>query len=382
MADQIPLRVAQVMTQMNRGGVEGVIVNYYRAIDRGLVQFDFFAEEGSSLPCRELLLSLGANVYILPPLRKPFAYVRALRGMLRQSPYHIVHSNANTLSVFPLFAAWRERVPVRICHNHSTAHVREGKKTLMKYLLRPFARLFATDYFACGRRAAQWMYGKKATQQGRVHILPNAIELEAYRYDEAARGALRAQLSLGDTLVLGHVGRYTYAKNHLFLLDILAAVRKRHADTCLLLVGEGELRAEIEAAVAASGLAEHVIMLGSREDIPAVLSAMDAFLLPSLYEGLPVVAIEAQAAGLPCLFSEHITREIDLSAAACFLPPKEADDWADALMSLRAAHPDRRADLPRLADAGFDIQAQARGLVDFYLARAGLETKGDTASDD
>lgn len=382
MTEQLPLRVAQIMTQMNWGGAEGVIINYYSAIDRDLVQFDFFAEEGSSLPCRELLLSLGANIRILPPLHKPVAYISALRKLLRGGRYQIIHSNANTLSAFPLFAAWCERVPVRICHNHSTSYGRERKKTLMKYLLRPFARLFATDYFACGRRAAEWMYGKKNARQGRVYIVPNAIPLDAYRYDEAARMSLRAQLSLGDKLVLGHVGRCTYAKNQLFLLDILVAVRKRHANACLVLAGEGELRAEMDGAIASRGLEAHVLMLGNRGDIPAVLSAMDVFLLPSLYEGLPVVAIEAQACGLPCLFSTHITREIDLSDTVRFLPPKDAGEWADTLLSQHAEHADRRADLRRLADAGFDIHAQARALTAFYLARAGLETKGDTAAND
>ncbi len=154
---QSPLRVAQITGIMNNGGVEAVVMNYYRAIDKSRVQFDFFVDETSSFPQREEIEQLGGRCFLVPSYAHPLRYVRALLKLFRKHRYTIVHSQLNTMGVFPLFAAWLARVPVRICHNHSTAHRGEGKKNLMKQLLRPFSRLFATHYFACGDTAARWM---------------------------------------------------------------------------------------------------------------------------------------------------------------------------------------------------------------------------------
>ena len=204
-----PIRVAQMMTDMNYGGVEMVVMNYYRHMDRSRVQFDFFALEGSTLPQREEIEQLGGRVYVVPKYTHLPQYEREIGRLFRQNGYQIVHSHMNTLSVLSLWGAKCAGVPNRIAHNHSTVGRGEGAKNVMKYLLRPFATVYPTRLCACSRTAGSWLYGEKP-----FRVFNNAIELDRFTYDAAKRKAVRQELGLGDELVLGHVGRFCYAKNH------------------------------------------------------------------------------------------------------------------------------------------------------------------------
>ena len=327
------LRVAQVLNRMDSGGIEAVVLNYYSHIDRSKVQFDFYFAQGSSLPQRQELEQLGAGLYPIPPYSHPIAYHRALYTAFKQRGYKIVHAHLSTMSVFPLLAAWRAGVPVRICHNHSTAHWGEGVKTLLKYILRPFNKIFATDWFACGETAGRWMYGDKAFSAGRVIVLPNAIDTAKFAFDPAARTALRKELGIPqNAFVVGHVGRFMYQKNHAFLLKIFAELLKTRPDARLLLVGEGELEQQVRRQAAALGIQSEVIFTGARQDVHKLYSAMDVFCLPSRYEGMPVVAWEAQANGLPCLFSENVTPEAAQGPACCFFGIQYGEaQWANRL---------------------------------------------------
>jgi glycosyltransferase involved in cell wall biosynthesis len=358
-----PIRVAQVLNRMDSGGIEAVVVNYYRHIDRSRVQFDFFFAAGSALPQRQELQAMGAGLYELPPYTHAAAYHKALTAALRRGGYPIAHVHLSTMSVFALAAAWRAGVPVRICHNHSTAHWGEGKKTLLKYLLRPFNKLFATDRFACGERAGRWMYGDRCFARGGVTVMPNAIDTAKFAYDPAARADVRAELGIPQgAFVVGHVGRFTFAKNHAFLLELFAQLRAARPEARLLLVGEGEREAEIRALTAQLGLSEAVIFAGVRQDVARMYSAMDVFCLPSRYEGMPLVAWEAQANGLPCVLSGEVSPEAVCgpNAVRLPLPPKETPArWAEALQTAR------RADPPAVPD----IHREAARLEEFYLRR-------------
>lgn len=353
------IRVAQILNRMDSGGIEAVVLNYYRHIDHSKVQFDFYFAEGSSLPQRDELEALGAGLYPIPPYSHPIAYHKALYTAFKQHGYKIVHAHLSTMSVFPLFAAWRVGVPVRICHNHSTAHWGEGTKTLLKYLLRPLNKLFATDWFACGETAGRWMYGDKAFDTGKVTVMPNAIDTAKFAYDPAARVRLREELGIPqDAFVVGHVGRFTYAKNHTFLLKIFAELLEAKPNAYLLLVGEGELQEQIRQQIQNLDLQDKTIFTGVRQDANELYSLMDTFCLPSRYEGMPVVAWEAQANGLPCVLADTMTSEAAKSDQAVFLslssPPQI---WADTL-----AHAER---LP--ADNIPDICRTAVWLQAFYL---------------
>lgn len=331
-----PIRVAQVLNRMDSGGIEAVVMNYYRNIDRSKVQYDFYFAADSRLPQREELERLGAGLYPVPAYSKPFQYHMALYQAFRARGYSIVHAHLSTMSLFALFAAWRAGVPVRICHNHTTAHKSEGKRTMLKYLLRPFNKVFATDYFACGETAGRWMYGDRCFDAGKVAVLPNAIQTEKYRYDSAARLALRQELGLPqEAFVVGHVGRFMHQKNHRFLLQLFAAFAAQKPEAWLLLIGEGELQQEMEELAVQLGVRQRVIFTGARPDVNKLYSVMDVFCLPSYYEGMPLVAWEAQANGLQCLFADTISREAVLRRETAVLA-LEQPVWLQALQGLTA----------------------------------------------
>lgn len=358
-----PIRVAQVLNRMDSGGVEAVVMNYYRHIDRKQVQFDFYFAKDSVFPQREELEKMGAGIYPIPSYTKVFSYHRVLHHAFKRGNYQIVHAHLSTMSVFPLFAAWRAGIPVRICHNHSTAHWGEGKKTLLKYLLRPFAKVFATDYFACGEKAGRWMYGNRCFERGHVHVMPNAIDTKKFAYDEEAKRCLRAELGIPqDAFVLGHVGRFMYQKNHAFLLRVFQRLLSSRQDAWLLLIGEGERMKLIRSEVEKMGIEGKVRFTGTRSDVAKLYSAMDVFCLPSFYEGLPVVALEAQANGLPCLFSDRMTKEVVLTPGARQLSIENPEPW------VKAAQEAQRQNTCALPER-YDIAFEGEILKNFYIKK-------------
>ncbi len=364
------LRIAQVLNRMDSGGIEAVVMNYYRHIDRNRIQFDFYFAANSTFPQREELERLGAGVFLVPPYNHPFAYHQTLYHAFKKRKYAIVHAHLSTMSVFALFAAWRAGVPVRICHNHTTAHWGEGKKTLLKYILRPFNKLFATDYFACGEKAGRWMYGNRYFNAGRVHVMPNAIDTKKYEFDQDARVRLRNELNIPqNAFVVGHVGRFMYQKNHPFLLQVFKEVLRLRENAFLLLVGEGELQETIRQSVREQGLEDKVVFTGARQDVSKLYSAMDVFCLPSFYEGLPVVALEAQANGLPCVFSDRMTEEILLTSKAVQLALDDPERWARTVLAFS-----QRTE--ELENRHYNIEMAQQNLSKYYIQKEKLARKG------
>lgn len=364
---EFPIRVAQVMGIMNSGGVEAVVMNYYRAIDKTKVQFDFFVDETSSFPQREEITRLGGRIYLVPPYSHLFKYIKTLIRLFKQNNYRIVHTHINTLNVFPLFAAWFARVPVRICHNHSTANWGEVKKTLLKCLFRPFNKIFATRYFACGESAGRWMYGEHCFERGNVFIMPNAIDTEKFEFDGTARKKLRAELDISmDAFVVGHVGRFVFAKNHLFLIDIFRELLIKQNNSVLLLIGEGELQHKVEEKVKEYGIEKNVIFAGVRSDVNKLYSVMDVFCLPSFYEGLPVVLMEALSNGLPCVVSTKVPFEaIKAKNIDRVSLEKDAELWSKHIAKLSRTS---KATVPEISEA-------VSSMLCFYLKENGVGDK-------
>lgn len=326
-----PIRVAQIMGKLGAGGVESVIYNYYRHIDHTKVQFDFYIDDDSTVSMPQDILDTGARCYVIPRYQKLPQNMAAMYRHFKSEKYQIVHSNLNTLSIFPLCAAWAARVPVRIAHSHSTAGKGETKKNILKYLLRPFAKIFATDYVACSWYAGQWLFGKKAIEQGKVTIFNNAIELDRFKYDSAVRDEVREELGLEGKFVIGHVGRFCYQKNQDFLIDVFQEIYKRNQDAVLLLVGDGEDKARIEKRV--KNLRGGVILLGNRTDVDRLYQAMDVFVFPSRYEGLGMAAVEAQICGLWVVASSAVPDEAVISERMCRLSLSTSIGiWADMVM--------------------------------------------------
>jgi len=312
-----PIIVAQIMGKWVGGGVESVIMNYYRHLDHSKVQIDFICDEDSTRIPYDEIKKLGGRVFLVPKYQNLPKYLKALEKLFKENQYRIVHSNINTLSVFPLYAAKKAGVPIRISHSHSTSNPKEWKRNLIKNILRPFSKRYATDYFACSELAGRYLFGNKAFDQGKVKIIHNAIDIEKFKFDEVARKKLRKGFGIKDsTIVIGHVGRFVQQKNHTFLVDVFNEYYKKNPDSKLLLVGSGPLEDEIKKKVERLGLKDSVLFLGQRDDINKLYSVMDVFCLPSLYEGLPVVGVEAQAAGLPTIFSNRISKEVIVSSYA------------------------------------------------------------------
>lgn len=360
-----PVRVAHVIGKLNAGGVEAVVNNYYKHMDRSKYQFDFIIDEDSGCEPPEELKRLGARYFVVPPYQHLPAHVKALKKLFKENSYLIVHSGMNTLAPISMYAAKSAGVPVRINHNHSTAGKGETKKNILKYMLRPFARCFATSYAACSDYAGTWLYGRKAMEDGSVTVFNNAIDLDKYAFDRGIRAEVRSELGIGEQMVIGHVGRFCFQKNHDFLIDIFEQIHRLHPDSVLVLVGLGELEEDIRKKVDALGLADHVRFLGVRNDVNRLYQAMDVFILPSRYEGLPVVGVEAQASGLPCLFSDAMTKEVLLAGNAAMLSLSEAAGvWAEKAVSL--ALEERTDRSGEVRTGGFDIRLKAKELEKFY----------------
>jgi len=327
-----PIRVLHILNGI-LGGAEVVAYNYYRQMDTTKIQFDFVIHEGTVSQVPDDVKSLGCKIYEIPPYSHPFKYIATIRKICKKGRYKIVHSHMNAMSVFPLYAAKKASVPVRIAHSHSTSGKGEYKKDLVKNILRPFSKLFPTHLFACSEHAGRWLFGNKTFDVGKVTIIRNAIDVEKFRFNPKTRAMVRKDLGLEDKFVIGHVGRFMTQKNHTFLLEIFAEILKIRKDSHLIMVGDGELKKESEEKVQKLGINKNVSFLGMRDDVSVLYTGMDTLVLPSLYEGLPLVGVEAQCAGLPCVFSEDITKETITCGSAETMPLEAgAEAWAKKII--------------------------------------------------
>ena len=371
MKKQEPVRVAQIIGKWLGGGVESVVMNYYRHIDRSKIQFDFICDEDSTNIPYEEIEKLGGKVILIPPYQKIFKYHKELKKILKEGNYKIVHSHINTLSVFSLFAAKCAGVPVRIAHSHSTTNKQEKKKNLVKQVLRPFSKVFATDYMACTEHAGRWLFGNKEYDNGNVYLLNNAIDLDKFKYDEKLRKSKRKELNIKeDTLVIGHAGRFVEQKNHRFLIDIFNEVHKQNKNSILLLIGQGPLMDEMKQKVDSLGISDSVKFLGQREDVSELYNAMDLFLFPSLYEGLGMVLIEAQANGLPCIASTEVPAIAKVTEKLTFMNLESGVEiWIKAIFSY-LKDVNRKNIILNDELKKYDIKSESYKLEEIYLKKS------------
>lgn len=354
------IRVLQVIGSLGYAGVEASVMNYYRQMDKAHIQFDFVTCSPSKERYDDEILAAGGRIFRLPSRsRKPFAYMRALKGLLQENSYSIVHIQQNSASMaMDARVAKKCGVPVVIGHSHNTS----CRVLWQHYMLRPFVNRYLTHRCACSKEAGQWVFGRRKD----VRIVHNAIPVERFYFDPAVRKAYRADLNLENKKCIGFVGRLSIQKNVARLLDMFAAAQKRDPDTCLMIVGGGSLEQELKQKAAALGISQSVLFLGRRDDVGGLMSAMDVFVLPSLFEGLGIVAIEAQSAGLPCVLSTEVPAP-DLTGHVTYVDLAESDDaWATHLLEVQVE--DRRAVIPLLRDSGYDIAAEAAQLAAFYEA--------------
>ena len=364
-----PIRIAQIIGKWVGGGVEAVVMNYYRNIDRSKIQFDFICDNDSTNIPYEEIESLGGRVILIPPYQKLISYQKDLRKILKENNYKIVHSHINTLSVFPLYAAKKVGIPIRIAHSHSTTNKKEWKKNLMKQFLRPFSKRYATHYFCCSELAGRWLFGNKEYDKGNVYLLNNAIDIDKFKYNEKIRKEVRTELGIkDDTLVIGHIGRFVEQKNHDFLIDIFKEVHDKNKNSILLLAGQGPLMEKIKNKVKNLNISDSVMFLGQRSDANRLYQAFDIFLLPSLYEGLGMVLIEAQTSGLYCYASTEVPVIAQVTDNLQFVPLSNGPEiWTKKILKLEYYKKNNRKKLNiEKIEKNFSIYYEVNKLADFY----------------
>lgn len=376
MTEHAPLRVLVLDTVMDRGGAETMMMNYLRHFDRSKVAYDFLVNRDYRAAYEDEIEALGGRIYRMCPMYPQYfgRYKREFRNFLEQhTEYRIIHSNLEERSYFPLRIAAEKGIPVRIAHAHNRP-VGFNLKSIFREYFRMRLPKYVTHMFACGTEAGDWLYGEKS--RDRVIQQRNAIDTSAYRYDAAIATQVREEFGVTDsgTFVLGHVGRFFPQKNHTFLIDIFAEVHKRHPNSVLWLVGGGELndalKNQIKAKVDDLGLSGAVEFLGVRGDVNRLLQGMDSFILPSLYEGLPVTMIEAQASGLPCTISDRVPEQCDVTGNVQIIGLNATPaEWAKRILDQHAeyAGTNRTEGTDKVTKAGSDIKANAEWLQRFYV---------------
>lgn len=363
------MKVLQLGMTANHGGVESFILNYAKALNQYGVEFDYVDLQGYGVPQSERLLAEGSRIFTMKDYRKhPLLTMKRLKQIVREGHYDCIHVNMLSLaSMVPVLGTLGSGTPVLI-HSHNSKALGLPRKALHA-VNSTFLRMLPVTRLACGKMAGDWMFGSKPYE-----VVPNAVNVEHYRFRTEHRTALRSGLGVGeDTLVLGFVGRLSPQKNPTYLAKILAAVKKQGIQNVkLLIVGDGELQEAVRQTAAELEIAQDVLFVGSQTNVNQWYSAMDALLLPSLWEGLPLVGVEAQTAGLPCFFSDHITTEIVMTDLVQFFALTDtADNWAQAIVRHRKTGAQRSAYADQMGQTNYCIDRSAHRLYEIYGAAGG-----------
>lgn len=364
------IKICHIIGNFVNGGVESVIYNYFSYMDLGKFEVHIIGHGIRVHECANRFINIGFHVHNITP--KSVSFRRSLSEMeeiFKENNFDIIHSHLTEWACVPMYLAWKCGVRVRINHSHM-AEKPTGLKNKIYYGIRLYlGKRFATDYFACGHDAGIYLFGKKAVDSGKVTILTNAIDYSLFQFNQNVRMKIRQKNGFNNsTTVIGHVGRFFEQKNHQFLIDIFEEYHKINPDSRLVMLGDGELINRIKEKVVEKELEDAVCFLGNRADVSDWYQAMDVFVLPSLYEGLPVVGIEAQTSGLPCLFSKGITPEIQISPIVQFLELNlSAKIWAEKIAEIRTLNKERKNLI--LDCDQFDIKKNADKLEQFYCSK-------------
>ena len=375
-----PVHVLHIVGNMGIGGIETLIMNIYRNIDRSKVQFDFLIHNPTEGEYADEIKRMGGKIYRMPVLRdKPhtyywryFEYKRALKRFFSEHPeIEIVHGHmTNTAAIYMPIAKKYGNVKCCIAHSHQSIATKGFSGVVTNILQRNLWKT-ATDLFSCSEKASHWIYPENVICRNEVKIIHNGIDIEKYRYSIERIKEERKKLGIDEsTLVLGNVSRFNSVKNHSFMIDILEECIRFNPNTVLILVGDGVLLDSIKKKVKQNGLEKNVYFMGLRSDVADIIQAFDVFILPSISEGLPVCAIEAQAAGLPVVASTGVTGETDITGNVTFLSlDHPSSEWAQKIIDINSSF--KRIDTAEhVSKAGYDIKQTAQWLQNFYLSKA------------
>lgn len=364
------IKVLHLFTTLDGGGVESFLYNYYSHMNLAEIKFDAIVPGTKTGYMEQNFISLNSEVFHVKRFREnPIKHLKDVGRIIKNNDYDIVHCHGYKSTV-GLVLAKIFGCKVRIIHSHMAFVNENFSVKAYRKLLTCIAKVFATDKFACGIDAAKWLFGEKNYDSGKVTIIHNAIDLSKYKYNESTRNKLRDEMNLGKDFVLGNVARLTYQKNQIFLLYLMKEIIKLNPHTRLLLIGEGEDRNCLELECEKMGIENYVQFLGLRTDVPELLSTIDFFVLPSKYEGLPVVLAEIQAAGLQACVSDKITREINVTGSICYLSlDKPLENWAKTIVDCYTEKHmvDRHKSGEIMMNGKYDIMYQAEKLYELYF---------------
>lgn len=355
------IRVLHCVNDMKRAGLETMIMNYYRKIDKTKIQFDFLTHREKPGAYEEEIIKLGGKIYRAPRLypKNYFSYFRFMKNFFNEhSEYKIVHSHIDAMSFMPLLAAKMNNIPIRIAHSHSNS-IEKDYKFVLKELFRFALPKVANEYMACSEIAAKYLFGKRETI-----ILPNAVDAEKFYFNSNYRDNIRKELKIDNSFVVGHVGRMDKVKNHEYLLAVFKELLMIDSNCILMLVGDGDNKEKLKEKADKLNIKDNVLFLGNRDDTNKLYQAMDILIFPSKFEGFGIVPIEAQYAGLSCLVSDVLPKEVKFSDDFHFLninsSPKE---WADEAALVINRKNNRKINI---VNNTYDINNTYKILEDYY----------------
>lgn len=363
------IRILHVLGGLDRGGAETMLMNIYRNIDKDKIQFDFVVHTNKVGEYEQEIVNGGGKIYHFPRynIKNHMSYKKVWREFLQNhKEYKIIHGHQRGAAFIYLKLA-KEDNRITIMHSHSTSSRGSGLEKILKNLLRYPMRNYVDYPFACSIKAGQWLFGNCILKNINFRVIKNGIDISKYIFDAEKREELQDKLGIKGKIVLGHVGSFSIPKNHMFLLDIFSEFNKNYPNSILLLVGDGELRSSIQDRIKALELQDRVIFIGVVSNVCDYLQTMDIFVFPSIFEGLPVSVVEAQASGLQCILSDSITNEIDLNCGLITWQSLKDNCkiWSETIG--RHMKYCRKNTSKYISNAGYGIKETSKEITDIYL---------------
>lgn len=351
------------------GGVENFILQLYRKIDKSNLQIDFVVTEGLNGYYKDVLESYNAKIYVIPSIKKHyFKCIKEIKKIINKENYDVMHVNFCSAQMF-LYAYYFKKFAKKdlkiITHSHSSGETDIIRK-LLHYLIRPLI-IKKTDYFiSCSKVAGEWMFTKRIANSKKLIIIKNAIDINRFKYDKNKRAIFRKKYNLNECLVIGHIGRFEKVKNHEFMIMLFKEYLTRNKNTRLVLVGEGSLKNDVKKKVKEFGIEKYVVFINETDKVDLIYNGIDVFILPSLFEGLPIVGIEAQVAALPCVFSNNITKELDISNN-CYFEELNVSKWINCIDSIANKKSQRITNKEKIKESGYDIDTEIEKIRKLYM---------------
>lgn len=357
-----PIRVLMVITNLRvSNGVASFAMNYFRRLSEN-VQMDFALLSDIPSPYYDEIKAKGGKIHILPPLAKPAEHFRFCNRIFREEKYDIIHNNLSLKALPIMGVAKANGVPTRIMHGHSSRFSENAVKDRINRILLPLMLNMATDYAACSKAAALTWFKKK-----KYIIIPNVVSGKRLHYSEEKRAEIREKMNAEEKLIIGSVGRVAAEKNPVFAIGVIADLVKQCPNIEYWWIGSGPMDQTLKEETKRQHCEDHIRILGSRDDVPDLYQAMDLFFLPSLFEGLPVTGVEAQAMGLPCVISDSVTKELvytDLVKYVSLDAPRE--EWIETLKGQLKRVPERRSYAAELRGSVFSEEQAGDNLEKIY----------------